>query len=273
MKKEDIGLGILAIGVLFLVLKIATYDFASVEHKKHEVKVEDTNTNNETSIEHKVEAKIEEVTHKVKEVITEIKEDIAKVEVTNKVKEVIAEIKEQEVVVVIDKKVQDVKKVVADVIAEVAHDAQEEDVIAVIMSEGSFTRDGDLISDSNTKLTWQDDEASKNTVKALVSSQNFYLGDYNNTMGDTAEMYCENLNLGGHSDFRLPTITELKTLVNPNSTKFVYDIFQNITKYNYWSSSISEMNEKDSWYLYTSLGYSDTHPRSYSLYVRCVRDN
>ncbi|HHB95287.1 MAG TPA: DUF1566 domain-containing protein, partial [Campylobacterales bacterium] len=59
-----------------------------------------------------------------------------------------------------------------------------------------FEKNGDVVYDSKTELTWQ----------SSPSSQKFSWSD--------AQNHCNNLNYGGHSDWRLPSIYELKSLVD-----------------------------------------------------------
>lgn len=56
-----------------------------------------------------------------------------------------------------------------------------------------------------------------------------------------AKKYCENLNVGGYSDWRMPTLTELATLYNPNKINSNgYNIIAliNTSAQSCWSSEI-----------------------------------
>jgi hypothetical protein len=56
-----------------------------------------------------------------------------------------------------------------------------------------------------------------------------------------AKKYCENLNVGGYSDWRMPTLTELATLYNPhkiNSNGYNIITLINTTAQSCWSSEI-----------------------------------
>jgi hypothetical protein len=98
---------------------------------------------------------------------------------------------------------------------------------------GHYSDNGDgTISDSSTGLMWQ-----QGTAGRMMSSW------------EQALAYCENLNLGGHTDWRLPTIKEIHSLVdysryNPavNTTYFLDTQPSSL----YWSST-TYMND-------TSLG-------------------
>jgi hypothetical protein len=56
----------------------------------------------------------------------------------------------------------------------------------------------EILNDSKTGLTWQDNSAVKETKM---------------TWQDT-KSYCSELNLGGYSDWRLPNIKELQSIVD-----------------------------------------------------------
>jgi len=113
---------------------------------------------------------------------------------------------------------------------------------------------------------------------------------------NTADQYCKNLKEGGASDWRLPTISELRTLVmNCESTEFggacgVTDDCLSLNscknkscrgcgrkiRHNkfgdkgfFWSSSISPDN-KNAWYIDFTYGSIHNHSNS-EKFVRCVR--
>jgi len=119
-----------------------------------------------------------------------------------------------------------------------------------------FERDDskNIVLDKTNNLIWQDGD--------LPSSKNL----------SSAKSYCEDLNFGDSSDWRLPTIEELYSITDQKKDRspFVSDQFQNtensfhrsITKYN--------INPSNSW-MVNFLGGSDyNYDQSYSDYVRCV---
>ncbi len=105
-------------------------------------------------------------------------------------------------------------------------------------------------------LEWQDDSASK-TVKR----------DYSG-----AKAYCEALTLAGKSDWRLPTIKELQSIVDIGKYKpAIKSGFKNVASGDYWSSSVDVSDSGSAWDVYFKGGYTFDHSKSDECYVRCVR--
>ena len=126
---------------------------------------------------------------------------------------------------------------------------------------GGFTDNGDgTVTDASTGLMWQQD------------------GSTNVSRWGQALSYCENLSLAGHSDWRLPTVKELRSLVdysryNPAiSTNF----FPNTVASFYWSSTTYASYTGSTWGVYFNYGYAGVRYKNYDYkdygyYVRAVR--
>ena len=121
--------------------------------------------------------------------------------------------------------------------------------------------------------------------------------DGNKYSWEDANDYCEDLELGGHSDWRLPEKDELKSLVvctngiptplpdcgsgggqctcndwtNPHTSPTIDPSFM-CQGWGYWSSTISEINPDYGWYTWFDHGgtYRNTTLTT-PLYVRCAR--
>ena len=81
---------------------------------------------------------------------------------------------------------------------------------------------GNIVTDPTTNLQWQDDS----TVTS--NAQNW----------DSAVAYCDNLTLDNYSDWRLPTLTELQTIVDINNHPTRKTGFQYAVGSIYWTSDI-----------------------------------
>ena len=114
------------------------------------------------------------------------------------------------------------------------------------------------VSDTGTGLMWQQATAP---------------GTYN---WEQALAYCEDLSLAGHDDWRLPTIKELRSIVDYTRYNPAMDTtaFLEVAASWYWSSTTDDFNTFDSYYalvmdFYDGFDYSDLKGNSY--YVRAVR--
>jgi len=124
--------------------------------------------------------------------------------------------------------------------------------------ERSFTDNGDgTITENTTHLMWQKEEADTDM-------------DW-----EQALLYCENLNLAGHDDWRLPDIKELRSIVD--NTRFLPSID---TTYfpgcqggppPYWSSSTNAAYADAAWGVHFVSGGSHYYYKIPASHVRCVR--
>ena len=119
-----------------------------------------------------------------------------------------------------------------------------------------FIRDNtkQVVNDTKTGLMWQDD--------AVMHY------DWN-----TAITACENLTLGGYSDWRLPNIRELKSIVDKSKANpAISPNFTAIASNNYWSSTMNASNSSYPWYMNFVDGSEDNQGNKKGIgCVRCVR--
>ena len=120
----------------------------------------------------------------------------------------------------------------------------------------SFTDQGDgTVTDNVTGLGWQkaDDDVKRNWEDALA--------------------YCEDLELTGRTDWRLPDIKELRSIVD--NTRYDPSIdtayFPGTASSYYWSSSTNAYYAVYGWYVYFYHGSVAHGNKTLSLCVRCVR--
>ncbi|MCI5116787.1 MAG: DUF1566 domain-containing protein [Candidatus Electrothrix sp. LOE1_4_5] len=142
-----------------------------------------------------------------------------------------------------------------------------------ISSFGPYSSDQDTVTDSATGLTWQ---------KQIADTNNDGISDENDKVTwQDALSFCENLTLGSSSDWRLPNVHELHSIVdlskvNPSS----YDIFSDSSSYRYTWSSTTDPHFADgsSNYYNRALsintsgnGKTDPVSKTNQELVRCVR--
>jgi hypothetical protein len=104
---------------------------------------------------------------------------------------------------------------------------------------------------------WQDNSAAKNTKR-----------DWSG-----AKRYCQELSLGGYTDWRLPSIKELESIADysryPNAYK---KGFKNFTSSDYWSATPLASDSEYAWGVYFKYGYSSYGNKTHKGYVRCARN-
>jgi hypothetical protein len=113
--------------------------------------------------------------------------------------------------------------------------------------------DGLVVTDLNTGLMWQraDDGAARAWAAAIT--------------------YCDNLVLGGYSDWRLPSCQELVSIVDyGRHNPAINPAFGSRSEY-YWSGSTTAGYPDDAWAVQFGYGYSHGYGKYNSSYVRCVR--
>lgn len=132
---------------------------------------------------------------------------------------------------------------------------------AYTISPRSYTDNGDgTVTDNVTTLMWQQQDDGKKRKQVY------------------AKAYCSGLSMGAFSDWRLPTIQELASIMDRGAYDPAVDgtVFLGTQSYAYWSSTPYAINSSsDAWYMYFGSGYvnfaeSDSLFGN-SFYVRCVR--
>ena len=90
---------------------------------------------------------------------------------------------------------------------------------------------------------------------------------------DQATSYCENLNLGGHGGWRLPTTEELKTIIDTTRQKPSIDTtyFPNTKSADYWTCATNGKVMSNAWVIGFHNGNMTSDFKTNNYYVRCVR--
>jgi len=129
-------------------------------------------------------------------------------------------------------------------------------IIAFGLLQADFIRGDKGVEDTISNLEWQDNEDVNVT-----------------TTWETAIHLCESLELYNQTDWRLPNINELKSLIDRE--KYNPAIISILKYYSisngYWSSSTVKKNKDKSWGVNFNRGYVYRRNKSGDSYVRCVR--
>jgi len=91
---------------------------------------------------------------------------------------------------------------------------------------------------------------------------------------DAALSYCEDLDLAENTNWRLPSISELQSLVDYGRSEPAIDtsIFEGNYSANYSSSTTRDSNQTEHWSIEFGQGYMYFYNKAgHSSYVRCVR--
>ncbi len=125
-----------------------------------------------------------------------------------------------------------------------------------------------MVKDNLTGLIWE----NKTTDGSVHDSGKLY------TWTEAQNVFIPQLNaanFGGHNDWRLPTLEELRSILdygrnNPatDTGYFPNTQLSNMDFYGYWSSSDIDIS---AWFLHFDGGYSDAQFKTDSQFVRAVR--
>jgi len=90
---------------------------------------------------------------------------------------------------------------------------------------------------------------------------------------EEALSYCKNLNLGGYSDWRLPDITELISLVQRDRENPVINIqlFPNTESDFHWSSTADKNETNYAWGVTFGYGGEYLRNKNHKFFLRAVR--
>lgn len=89
-----------------------------------------------------------------------------------------------------------------------------------------------------------------------------------------AKEYCSELTLGGYNHWRLPTLTELLTIVDYTKYKpALLKEFEHVNKDTiYWTSTPYVRSSDEYWGVNFKDGATSNATETYDRYVRCVKD-
>ncbi|MFT5662138.1 MAG: hypothetical protein ACI9TV_002786 [Sulfurimonas sp.] len=114
----------------------------------------------------------------------------------------------------------------------------------------------DVTFDSGTSLMWQDNKDVRKSDYTFAQAQS----------------YCSNLKLGEYSDFRVPTLRELQTIIDyRNHNPAMLNGFKNPESDEFWSSTPFVYRTDSLWIVDFKKGTTETASERYSKNVRCVQ--
>lgn len=115
----------------------------------------------------------------------------------------------------------------------------------------------DVVTDTVSGLTWQR-RVNQNTQSLRW---------------EEAQAYCNNLVLGGHSDWRMPNIKELQSLIDETVESPTIDTaaFPGTAAEPFWSGTPRAGSMRDAWMVSFANGTVLTFARLVPLLTRCVR--
>lgn len=129
----------------------------------------------------------------------------------------------------------------------------------VLLNGANLKKSGDFVIDKQNGLMWQDSKANINVLVSHID----------------APAYCSKLALGGHSDWRLPSVAEYKTIIDKTRRDeiMINRAFIFIKQDDYWTNDRTWRNfGRWGYYIFFKSGAAYYENRTYKKYVRCVRN-
>ena len=128
-------------------------------------------------------------------------------------------------------------------------------MIELSILHAGLSKTGNIVTDSATGLEWQDDAVGTKTI------------------WQDAIARCETLTLDAKSDWRLPNLNELTSIVDDTKSYPAIDttVFNNTISNYYWSSTTIAGSTNYAWRVYFNYGPQYGNYKTDNSYVRCVR--
>jgi len=123
---------------------------------------------------------------------------------------------------------------------------------------GMISAEALVVKDDVNKLLWED---SVHTEDTKVNHMK-------------AEAYCTNLEIGEYKTWRVPTLTELLTIVDYKRYKpSILKEFDHVSKDTlYWTSTVYARSSDEFWGVSFKDGATSNAAQSYDRQVRCVHE-
>ena len=141
-------------------------------------------------------------------------------------------------------------------------------VLFALLCASVFAADGlfrdpikNIVVDTRTGLMWQDDDQ-------VVAAQYTWTQALNQ-----CSVSLNYQKFAGFSDWRVPNINELKSIISYDSAPAIFSVFNNRVLY-FWSSTPQAVNSTASaWGVDFSKGMVLSYSQASARFVRCVRGN
>ncbi len=115
---------------------------------------------------------------------------------------------------------------------------------------------GQTIYDKTTSLIWQDSKENAKLSLTYAKAQN----------------YCSKLIIDKNSEFRLPTMNELQTIIDyKNYDPAIVKGFEHVSNDSYWTSTPFADDDKVVWLIHFKKGERYVKDKHYDRYIRCVQ--
>ena len=141
-----------------------------------------------------------------------------------------------------------------------------------LLSNAEFTRNiRGVVSDSDTKLKWQD-----NYETSVYHDESGY--QIKKANWHDALVYCNELILDGNSDWRLPNMNELMSLIDHSQFKTkinsIFEYYNDKDSYDdvFWSSTTYITHTDKAWGIGFAHGEDRKYNKEKSYFVRCVSE-
>jgi hypothetical protein len=137
----------------------------------------------------------------------------------------------------------------------------------------------DTVTDTQTGLMWEKKTTavgSGPTVADVRDVDNTYtweyaLGDWIDRLNGRLIANATDAGFAGYSDWRVPTLAELNTLVDTSSPSRIQPVFGPTSPGAYWSASRRALGPSMPWYVLFGTGIPVNVGQPFNFYVRAVR--
>ena len=129
-------------------------------------------------------------------------------------------------------------------------------VLSSALFSNNFIKSENIVIDIKKNLMWQDNPENIEYTENWTFSKE----------------YCSSLTLNGYTDWKLPTIKELQSIVDISKRKLAINSeFKFTAPSSYWSKSQDIVNKSNAWYVGFKTGATFRDSKDYDCYIRCIR--